>query len=662
MKVILLFVLSFSISVFAQFTRNDRQLAATTFTRNFDKITTTEYLKSDKDDSVIAGLLSVSQSEDTNYVPLILKLPPDKFAREICFTLGQLGSCWQSAEYLRNLFYQEENDPLTRYYALTALGKTADSTIAVKLMSDYSTAESKSAFNGISLALYYLSVDGIIPADKIRPVLENEMYLSASRQFEAAFCLYRIGPSKTEKEFLVKTLSRYLNAHLINSVSEKPVSYILACLRKLQYFPDDFGLIRKLSTFNDLQTRVETARTSVYYNFRTVEEVDFFLNYLKDDNQNISFETASAIKNMMLSSDLKKYLEQKLEQTLQSDTRLDNYTRGELFISFLSISPGDFNDVSTKYFNDKIASEYLYRACSLYTGSKEALNFLIQKYPAVSATEKVSILESLLGFDQILPEVSSIMLGAIDSDEPVLLSVAAEGADSSFIQAMKDTLTEVILNQSEKHLNDPRFAEALMALESISEKISPSLKDTILALLSGSDLYSINKYAASIKGESIRTISKDIDDFDIYWNKAFEFRQAEIVTEKGSFTISFFPGYAPVTVGSFCYLAEKHFFDATIFHRVVPGFVIQGGDPTGTGWGGPGYEIVSEFSPLEYNKGMVGMASSGKDTEGSQWFVTTGNYPHLNGKYTIFAEVLEGMDVVDKITPGTRITGINLTR
>jgi cyclophilin family peptidyl-prolyl cis-trans isomerase len=95
---------------------------------------------------------------------------------------------------------------------------------------------------------------------------------------------------------------------------------------------------------------------------------------------------------------------------------------------------------------------------------------------------------------------------------------------------------------------------------------------------------------------------------------------------------------------------------------VVPGFVIQGGDPTGTGWGGPGYEITSEFSPLEYNRGIVGMASAGKDTEGSQWFVTTGNYPHLNGRYTIFAEVLKGMDVVEKIKQDDKILSVNLLR
>ena len=121
------------------------------------------------------------------------------------------------------------------------------------------------------------------------------------------------------------------------------------------------------------------------------------------------------------------------------------------------------------------------------------------------------------------------------------------------------------------------------------------------------------------------------------------------------------PEYAPITVGNFCYLAERNFFSNIIFHRVVPGFVIQCGDPTGTGWGGPGYTIVSEFSQLHYSPGTVGMASAGKDTEGSQWFVTIGDFPHLDRRYTIFGFVVDGMDVVNSIDQNDKIVTVKLT-
>jgi len=112
---------------------------------------------------------------------------------------------------------------------------------------------------------------------------------------------------------------------------------------------------------------------------------------------------------------------------------------------------------------------------------------------------------------------------------------------------------------------------------------------------------------------------------------------------------------------NFLKLSEKNYYDKTIFHRVVPNFVIQGGDPTGTGYGGPGYSIRGEYSPLTFEEGMVGMASSGKDTEGSQFFITHSATPHLDGKYTIFGKVVEGMDVVDKILVGDYIESVKIT-
>ncbi|MDP3829804.1 MAG: peptidylprolyl isomerase, partial [Ignavibacteriaceae bacterium] len=116
----------------------------------------------------------------------------------------------------------------------------------------------------------------------------------------------------------------------------------------------------------------------------------------------------------------------------------------------------------------------------------------------------------------------------------------------------------------------------------------------------------------------------------------------------------------PISTGSFIYLAVLNTFTNNLWHRVVPGFVIQGGDPSKTGWGGPGYDIISEFSPLNYNEGIVGMASAGKDTEGSQFFIMQAEHPHLNGRYTIFAEVVEGITIVSNLEQNDLILSIVL--
>jgi len=119
----------------------------------------------------------------------------------------------------------------------------------------------------------------------------------------------------------------------------------------------------------------------------------------------------------------------------------------------------------------------------------------------------------------------------------------------------------------------------------------------------------------------------------------------------GEFVIQLYPDKAPITVNSFVFLACKGYFNGVTFHRVLEGFMAQGGDPSGTGGGGPGYEFINEDSDLTFDKdGVVAMANAGRDTNGSQFFITFGAQEFLNGGYTIFGQVVQGMDVVNGIT------------
>lgn len=129
---------------------------------------------------------------------------------------------------------------------------------------------------------------------------------------------------------------------------------------------------------------------------------------------------------------------------------------------------------------------------------------------------------------------------------------------------------------------------------------------------------------------------------------------ATIVLESGDeIVIELLPQSAPVTVNNFVFLAEEGWYDGVTFHRVIPGFMAQTGDPTGLGLGGPGYTIDDEFDPeLSHDgPGVVSMANAGPDTGGSQFFITTGAATHLDGLHAIFGRVIEGMDVVENLTP-----------
>jgi cyclophilin family peptidyl-prolyl cis-trans isomerase len=126
---------------------------------------------------------------------------------------------------------------------------------------------------------------------------------------------------------------------------------------------------------------------------------------------------------------------------------------------------------------------------------------------------------------------------------------------------------------------------------------------------------------------------------------------ANFETTLGNFTIELFEKQVPNTVGNFVKLAEKNFYDGVVFHRVIDGFMIQGGDPTGTGRGGPGYTFADEIDPtLKHNsEGILSMANAGPNTNGSQFFITLVPTPHLDGKHAVFGKVVEGIDVVRKI-------------
>ena len=137
---------------------------------------------------------------------------------------------------------------------------------------------------------------------------------------------------------------------------------------------------------------------------------------------------------------------------------------------------------------------------------------------------------------------------------------------------------------------------------------------------------------------------------------------ATIQTEKGDIVLELLPEQAPLAVNNFVFLAREGWYDGVTFHRVLPGFVAQAGDPSGTGFGGPGYAFGNEVSPdLKFDQaGIVGMANAGPDSNGSQFFITLDAAPNLDGGYTIFGRVVEGLDVVEQLSPRDPSQGMSL--
>lgn len=161
------------------------------------------------------------------------------------------------------------------------------------------------------------------------------------------------------------------------------------------------------------------------------------------------------------------------------------------------------------------------------------------------------------------------------------------------------------------------------------------------------------------KEEHIKASSRYPVSWESFHPKAATIK---LETSKGIITLQLLPEIAPFSCEMFCNLIAQGFYDGKLFHRVVPNFVVQGGCPTGTGMGSLDQPIISEFSSTPYKKGTLGLASSGNDTESCQFFITHQNTPHLNGRYTVFGEVIDGWDVLDALIVGDKIIKCSLEK
>jgi len=217
-------------------------------------------------------------------------------------------------------------------------------------------------------------------------------------------------------------------------------------------------------------------------------------------------------------------------------------------------------------------------------------------------------------------------------------------------------------------LKDDLNDAALSILDSLAKQKTEAANSVIKRGALVSDDHLIRQRAINLLKENgagdyssqtrlVRTKNTDID-YQRALSRIGKTVRAVVTTTKGSFTMELLPNEAPLTVDNFVQLARRGYFKAIVFHRVVPNFVIQAGDPRGDGNGGPGYAIRCEINEVPYERAAVGMALSGKDTGGSQWFVTHAPQPHLDGGYTVFGKVVSGMDVVDAIVRGDVIQSI----
>lgn len=265
-------------------------------------------------------------------------------------------------------------------------------------------------------------------------------------------------------------------------------------------------------------------------------------------------------------------------------------------------------------------------------------------------------------------DLPTILRKHLKESDVIVRATAAEllgelPLDLTNIDALSEALKVAL---QDKELNDA----ALAIIDALAKQKNRNANQAIKFALESGDYLIRRKAVAALKSTGAGDFSSSIGtvktlnttaDYERALARSGKLVNAVVSTTKGRFTIRLLPDEAPLTVDNFIRLAQRGYFRGITIHRVVPNFVIQDGDPRGDGNGGPGYQIRCEISETPYARGAVGMALSGKDTGGSQWFVTHSPQPHLDGGYTVFGNVVSEMNVVDAIVRGDLITSIEIS-
>ncbi|MFZ1518293.1 MAG: peptidylprolyl isomerase [Ignavibacteriaceae bacterium] len=661
MRILILF-LALSKLIFAQYDSTMYDLIKTTYERSFDKQIISKYLNSDIAYKTRAAILSIAQSEDTSFVPELLKLDVTKFGSQVCFALAQNGECDQSISFLWN--YLHSSPPPNHFPKIFfAIGKIGYENDLKKLVEFYNSFDGPIfPFEGISEAILQFQIRGIKSGDA-KSILENEIthQLSNKTRIEKAlFTLARYQNNDlTSDQFKILFESNYAKKDVVftqfvlMNVNKK------ICLRSVE--------LEKIISSNSPLTKIQLAKILHFIEIDSTTSpkniIDYYLRLLNDDNQNVVQQSAISIINIksFLNDSLKTLVKNKVDSLLFDSTKSLSF-KGKLFLSRFELF-GNYDEhmdligLGVSIDTDQFLA-FNIRSFGSYPPQKQLIEYFLV---SPSITSSIKIFEEFINSKTKIKDsldYKKIIFAALKSNPPKI-SLAADNIDSIFIFNYQNELKELIFDKISNLGDNLNFLEATMALVNLAEMIDKEFYSQIIEKTKSSELFSIRKFY-SIKTGDKQIGFKELDKLEDIWDFAFKYKQAVIRTSKGEVVIEFDSEIAPISVANFCMLTKQNFYNGIMFHRVVPGFVIQAGDPTATGWGGPGYDIISEFSDTDFDIGYVGMASAGKDTESSQFFIMQGNYPHLDSKYTLFAKVIEGMDVVYKITEEDKILNIEL--
>jgi cyclophilin family peptidyl-prolyl cis-trans isomerase/HEAT repeat protein len=583
------------------------------------------FLYSDKTEYRRAAALAMGSVQDTTAIDTLGRLAtPDLQTRiNAAFALGQM----YNNKSMKWLLYGELGDePQVRREIFEAMGKVASKDELAMFPSKESDFN---VIDGIAWGIYRAGLRGItdsVSVNRAALILLNHDANPDGRLAAAHFF------SRTA----FKPQPDVADALMIGSQNESPEIRMASVSAFAKLKPEESieWLMRAVDD-RDYRVRVNAARALRSQPWLTAKPL--YEKLLADSNAHVNVAAAEVISGSARESETVLAWAQKAVNWRAQATLYECYAR-------LEAVQGN----SLQGFSDELHVLYTrssnpYQQAALLSPLMNSNRVdLVVKQVKESASKVIkSTAASVLARANKRDDILSKYLAGIyqeiikDGDHGAIIYACSALMDTTL--SFKKLITDYsFLEEAKAKLSLPRDYETYVPLEETLNYFKglpppPPLK---------------NEYNHPIDWKLAATISKD--------------QKVVIETTKGKIVMQLFINEAPGSVVNFVKLVNDKYYDGKYFHRVVPNFVIQTGCDRGDGFGSLDYSIRSEFTTRKYKTGSVGMASAGKDTEGTQWFITHSPTPHLDGKYTIFAEVIEGMDIVHKIEVGDQIISAHL--
>lgn len=647
-----------------------------------------KYIKSDDDNLSVRALLALANLQDSAMSEfageVLLKNYSSQRKSMAAFALGEIGTQDAVAYLLKSL--ESESDKEAICSILDALGNCGNSdALAAILKKNFSDDEIN---KGVALSIARFAIRGVrseAAVSRLISFVEDNRSDSLEMLTAYAFSRIRNGslllPAKSCLQKLISSPLPFSRMWAYNSIA------YIGDMDDLQM------LITNFETEKNLNVRIAMLNSlSVYKNFSdniisgkllsllidAMDDADLYIRMTaisQAGNLGSDYDEMSQVAIHLAGAILQKYKSGSLPEqaeAIQSYAKIKKHSAE--------------NEILDEYVN---AQNYALKPAIIralkYTGNPEVVHKLrdvissdVRKYTNYHNMSSPDIIQddTLAAIYRAFIEtinvcrdsasdstknfIRLIMLEFLGSKDAPIVDECFNALNSDMYKNFRDELG-IVIGFDINDLTMPKDKEVIKLFIKEIFFLKSRSADNVLTQLASSDDFEISDMACNalknLKGVEIVPDAKR-KTFSDYEN--LKYKHAVIHTNKGDIYLKLYTDIAPMTCLNFIRLAKSNFYNRTLFHRVIPNFVIQGGDPLNTGWGGTDYTIRSEFTPLHFTEGKLGMASDGKDTEGSQFFIMHIPHYHLDGRYTLFGEVTQGMDIVNSMFTDDYVISIDV--